>query len=314
MNAFARDHEYVSLLCSSPVHTLRYGTESLRREVIDYVTTTAFEEHVSLWEAAISLPVAGPSDFADRANYDPRIRDHLRVISDLTLRKQLISIGMAEFAEMRAGRKPNTAVIRLRPNLDARKRAKPRFTVEAGRCTIALIVAAESAIRAEYEAARSTRIEALKRDIADATDAELESIVTAIRSAMAEGEPPANQIRLLAFARVAQSASKRIAATIACISPITRGPLLTLDVPAAPAPKPMDPRRKAFHDEWDSRLLRVLTTTFQASSTIAKLVDAKNATVLERLNDMRKRHLVDRQIVKLGGWKRRSEFEPLAAS
>lgn len=62
--------------------------------------------------------------------------------------------------------------------------------------------------------------------------------------------------------------------------------------------QPTDPRRAAFQAGWDARILPLLTDTWQSSLAVAKALDEKPATVLERLKDMLERGLVERKIVK----------------
>jgi hypothetical protein len=62
--------------------------------------------------------------------------------------------------------------------------------------------------------------------------------------------------------------------------------------------QPSDARRAAFQAQWDSRLLPLLTTEWQSSASIALQIAEKPATVLERLQDMRERNLVERRVVK----------------
>ena len=57
-------------------------------------------------------------------------------------------------------------------------------------------------------------------------------------------------------------------------------------------------RRAAFQAGWDVRLLPLLTGEWQSSIAIAKQLDQKPATVLERLKDMLERDLVERRVVK----------------
>jgi predicted transcriptional regulator len=59
-----------------------------------------------------------------------------------------------------------------------------------------------------------------------------------------------------------------------------------------------DPRRAEYQAGWDAQLTPLLTDEWQSADALALKLNAKQATVLERLKDMMRRNLAERRIVE----------------
>lgn len=178
----------------------------------------------SLWEKALSLPLAGDDDFFGNnerpAGIDP---EHVRVISDTALRSRLIMAGIAEGLQSPKGPQRIKSIIRLYPAFDAPRPggSKPRSlraaaapapppgraafglpTVEELNALLARIGQAEREVSQELQGRVSSDIDRLKKQIGTLDGDAFERAFRELENAMRQRRELAGQIREEAFRRV----------------------------------------------------------------------------------------------------------------
>jgi hypothetical protein len=179
----------------------------------------------SLWEKALSLPVASDEDFFGNnerpAGIDP---EHVRVISDTALRSRLIMAGIAEGLQSPKGPQRIKSIIRLYPAFDAPRPggSKPRSiraaaappaqptsraafglpTVEELNSLLARIGQAEHEVSQELQGRVSSDIDRLKKQIGTLDGEAFERAFRELEILMRQRRELAGQIREEAFRRV----------------------------------------------------------------------------------------------------------------
>lgn len=176
----------------------------------------------SLWDKAMSLPVARDEDFF-AGNRRPVGVDsqYLRVINDTALRSRLIMAGIAEGLQSPKGPQRIKSIIRLYPDFDApRPGNRPRTiraaapisevpqrayglpTVEELNALLNRIENTERAVSQEMQGRLSGDIDRLKRQIAALDGDEFERAFRELETAMRQRRELAAQIREEAFRRI----------------------------------------------------------------------------------------------------------------
>jgi hypothetical protein len=181
----------------------------------------------SLWEKAMSLPLAGDDDFfgSNRppANVDPQ---YLRVIHDTALRSRLIMAGIAEGLQSPKGPQRIKSIIRLYPAFDApRPGSKPRpvraaiSTSEPARAAYGLptveelnallnhVQQAEREVSRELQGRLNGDIDRLKKQIGTLEGDAFERTFRELESLMHQRRELASQVREEAFRRVSADAT-----------------------------------------------------------------------------------------------------------
>ncbi len=184
----------------------------------------------SLWEKALSLPVARDEDFFGNnerpAGIDP---EHVRVISDTALRSRLIMAGIAEGLQSPKGPQRIKSIIRLYPAFDAPRPggSKPRSiraaaaappqptsraayglpTVEELNALLARIGQAEREVSQELQGRVSSDIDRLKKQIGTLEGDAFERAFRELETAMRQRRELAGQVREEAFRRVEADSS-----------------------------------------------------------------------------------------------------------
>lgn len=178
----------------------------------------------SLWEKALSLPLARDEDFFGSnerpAGVDP---EHVRVIGDTALRSRLIMAGIAEGLQSPKGPQRIKSIIRLYPGFDAPRPggSKPRPlrsaavaapppgraafglpTVEELNALLARIGQAEREVSQELQGRVTSDIERLKKQIGTLEGDAFERAFRELENAMRQRRELAGQIREEAFRRV----------------------------------------------------------------------------------------------------------------
>jgi hypothetical protein len=179
----------------------------------------------SLWEKALTLPLATDDDFFGNsgrpAGIDPQ---HLRVISDTALRSRLIMAGIAEGLQSPKGPQRIKSIIRLYPAFDAPRpgSAKPRAvraaappaaqppsraafglpTVEELNALLNRIQQAEREVSHELQGRVTSDIDRLKKQIGSLDGDAFERAFRELENAMRQRRELAGQIREEAFRRV----------------------------------------------------------------------------------------------------------------
>jgi hypothetical protein len=174
----------------------------------------------SLWEKAMSLPLARDEDFFGHnrrpIGIDP---EHLRVINDTALRSRLIMAGIAEGLQSPKGPQRIKSIIRLYPGFDApRPGNKPRAvratnsepsrgafglpTVEELNALLNRIQQAERDVSRELQGQLGSEIDRLKKQIGTLDGDEFERAFRELENAMRQRRELAGQIREEAFRRV----------------------------------------------------------------------------------------------------------------
>lgn len=179
----------------------------------------------SLWEKALSLPLADDDDFFGSnerpGGIDP---EHIRVISDTALRSRLIMAGIAEGLQSPKGPQRIKSIIRLYPAFDAPRPggSKPRTiraaaspaqvatsraafglpTVEELNALLARIGQAEREVGQELQGRVSSDIDRLKKQIGTLDGDAFERAFRELENAMRQRRELAGQIREEAFRRV----------------------------------------------------------------------------------------------------------------
>ncbi len=183
----------------------------------------------SLWEKALSLPLARDEDFFGSnerpAGVDP---EHVRVINDTALRSRLIMAGIAEGLQSPKGPQRIKSIIRLYPGFDAPRPggSKPRPvraaaapapppgrtafglpTVEELNALLARIGQAEREVSQELQGRVTSDIERLKKQIGTLDGDAFERAFRELENAMRQRRELAGQIREEAFRRVEADAA-----------------------------------------------------------------------------------------------------------
>jgi hypothetical protein len=179
----------------------------------------------SLWEKAMSLPVAQDDDFfgSNRrpAGVDPQ---HLRVINDTALRSRLIMAGIAEGLQSPKGPQRIKSIIRVYPAFDApRPGPKPRSvraaggsngsqeparaafglpTVEDLNALLNRIQQSEREVSKELQGRLNAEIDRLKKQIGTLEGDAFERSFRELEQAMRQRRELSSQIREEAFRRV----------------------------------------------------------------------------------------------------------------
>ena len=177
----------------------------------------------SLWQKAMSLPLARDEDFFGPnrrpVGIDPQ---YLRVISDTALRSRLIMAGIAEGLQSPKGPQRIKSIIRLYPDFDApRPGNKPRAvraaappaqeparaafglpTVEQLNALLTRIHQAEREVSHEMQGRLNGDINRLKKQIATLDGDEFERAFRELEMAMRQRRELGTQIREEAFRRI----------------------------------------------------------------------------------------------------------------
>jgi len=178
----------------------------------------------SLWEKAIALPEARDSDF-----FGPRRRpsgvsdEHLKIITDTSLRTRLIETGIAEGLQSPKGPQRIPSILRLYPNFDAPAKGSkpgpggrppglravdtPRSayglpTVEELDDLLERIEIVETAVSAELAGEVNAEIARLKSDVGRLDGEEFEAAFAALDAALRKRREISAHVREMAFARI----------------------------------------------------------------------------------------------------------------
>jgi hypothetical protein len=180
----------------------------------------------SLWEKAMTLPLAGDDDFfggnRPPAGIDPQ---YLRVINDTALRSRLIMAGIAEGLQSPKGPQRIKSIIRLYPAFDApRPGSKPRParaavspsepsrpafglpTVEELNALLNHVQQAEREVSRELQGRLNSDIDRLKKQIGTLEGDAFERTFRELESLMHQRRELASQVREEAFRRVSSDA------------------------------------------------------------------------------------------------------------
>jgi hypothetical protein len=181
----------------------------------------------SLWEKAMSLPVATDEDFFG-SNRPPTGVDseHLRVINDTALRSRLIMAGIAEGLQSPKGPQRIKSIIRLYPAFDApRPGSKPRQarpaassaeparaafglpTVEELNTLLNRVQQAEREVSKELQGRLNGDIDRLKKQIGTLEGDAFERAFRELEALMHQRRELSGQIREEAFRRVGSDAN-----------------------------------------------------------------------------------------------------------
>jgi hypothetical protein len=175
----------------------------------------------SLWEKAMSLPLARDDDFFG-SNRRPSGVDaqYLRVINDTALRSRLIMAGIAEGLQSPKGPQRIKSIIRLYPAFDAPRpgsRQRPVRgtsnheptrsayglpTVEELNALLNRIQQTERAVSQEMQGQLGAEIDRLKKQIGTLEGDAFEQAFRELESAMRQRRELAGQIREEAFRRI----------------------------------------------------------------------------------------------------------------
>ncbi len=178
----------------------------------------------SLWEKALSLPLASDDDFFGNtrrpSDVDPQ---HLRVISDTALRSRLIMAGIAAGLQSPKGPQRIKSIIRLYPGFDAPRpgSGKPRSiraaapvasqparaafglpTVEELSALLDRIGQAEREVGQELQGRVSSDIDRLKKEVGTLEGDAFERAFRELDDALRQRRELAAQVREEAFRRV----------------------------------------------------------------------------------------------------------------
>jgi hypothetical protein len=190
----------------------------------------------TLLEKALSLPIAGRSDFVGK-HHPPSGADptHLRIINDTALRSRLIMAGLAEGIQSPKGPQRIASIIRLYPNFDApgrdermagtgRRPGRPRRsetleaspsargaselpTVEELNALLGRIHATEIDVSREFQGKLNQDIDRLKREIGHLEGDAFERTFRELQNAIETRRSLAGKIREEAFQRIEADAA-----------------------------------------------------------------------------------------------------------
>ncbi len=177
----------------------------------------------SLWDKAMSLPMARDEDFFN-GNRKPLGVDpqHIRVINDTALRSRLIMAGIAEGLQSPKGPQRIKSIIRVYPDFDAPRPASPKPrairaaapqaepsrgafglpTVEELNALLTRIQHTERLVSQELQGQLSSQIDRLKKQISSLEGDDFERAFRELETAMRQRRELAKEIREEAFRRI----------------------------------------------------------------------------------------------------------------